>query len=335
VTGISPVGAAVVENEPIDIGYELTVTTYGISGELPPNRPIVVCQAGHPAGSTCSSAFTPRIRRRYTGTVRGVAPAAGLAVPVTLVVEREPAPTGGETFAWDTVMEESSAVAIAARYEITVDGFEIFHTRSTTEDTVRVNLQAMIRSTPPHPSDGEDACRRERFDWCVIGAEYGDADDGRHTVTNVRVGPYLLVPEREEDLRFLFTIFNFGASRWQEVGRKVADGFSTAGMIVLTAGVAGGGSVAPVLDKAMKELHAAMFADCDGVTAADTRILPNREIADDPGKTLDAFTRATGFYRPDSLDHYREKDGNTICGSGGDYTVHWTVHRTSWRPAGS
>jgi hypothetical protein len=192
----------------------------------------------------------------------------------------------------------------------------------------------MVKSQPPHLSDNEDACRLVGFNWCKMNVKYGDVQDGLHLVNNVRVGPYLLIPEVEMNLRFLFTVYNFGDSYTARLGEAIANGFSTAGMIFLKGADTTGSDAAESLDEAMKALHAAAFAGCDGYMAVDTVVLVNQTVPEQPDATLDALTRATGVYRPAATKIYeggQYADGNTRCGAGGRYKVTYAVHRTSWR----
>jgi hypothetical protein len=97
---------------------------------------------------------------------------------------------------------------------------------------------------------------------------------------NARVGPYDLVPERETDLRFAFDLDNHDHNPAQEIMVAVANGFSKAGMIILSGygaapGSSGTSSVASQLDAAMEQMHSSMAASFDGQVAADVVILSN------------------------------------------------------------
>jgi hypothetical protein len=192
-----------------------------------------------------------------------------------------------------------------------------------------------VKSQPAHPSDREDACGVAGMNWCNMKVRYGDVRDGLHPVSNVRVGPYLLTPEQEEELRLLYTVYNYGESYDQRLGEAIANGFSKAGMIILMGSATVGSGAAPQLDQAMQALHASEFAGCDGYMAVDKISILNRTVPDNPDKTLDAFTRDTGVYRPIPTTVYEGgeyQDGNTACGAGGKYKVAYAIYRTSWRP---
>jgi hypothetical protein len=335
VTGATPTN--MVEHEPITVKYRLRVGSYGVSGpELTPIN-IKVCPKDQRMGTTCKSYDGVTAGRTFSGEVTAFAPAAGIAAPVTLVVVEQPV-SSGETYAWPEQAEESIRLPVAARYEVALEEFEIQHTRSARTDTVWANLQGMVRSNPPHASASEDACKREGFHWCVMGSRYGDAQDGKHQLQNVRIGPYELVPEREDSLDILYAVYNYGDSYYQRLGEAVANGFSKVGMIVLMGyGVQSGNSttsVATQLDEGMQELHAGMFAGCDGLSAVDLRVFSNKTIDNLGSETLDAWTRATGTYFPPFTGVYEGGeyvDNNTRCGAGGKYLVRYAVYRTSWR----
>src|SRR5882762_6095012 len=101
----------------------------------------------------------------------------------------------------------------------------------------------MVKATPPHPSDSEVACDIAGFSWCTVNNKFGhDVDGGKHDVENIRVKPYFLVPEREQDLRLVFFIDNHADSVVQEVGLAIANAYSKVGMVVLSAYGAQSGS---------------------------------------------------------------------------------------------
>lgn len=216
---------------------------------------------------------------------------------------------------------------VFARYEVAVDDFEILHTRSTLEDTIDLYLQGIVVADPPHPSSREDACSLEGNHFCINKSHYGDADDGHHPLTTARVGPFDLTPEVEQELRFQYTVFNLGDNYARDVLAAIANGISTGGMIALKAYNSSSGSFADSLDGAMGNLHDAWAASCDGTAAADARIWSNVALTN--VETLDALTRDSGVYRR-TIQNYMEKDGNLVCGPGGNYSVTFAVYRTSW-----
>jgi hypothetical protein len=331
ITDIQSLGPATVEHEPMEVSYTLTITTYG-RGEFPELRRLKICPREQVKDTTtCKEINSPRVRRRYTGKVRALAPVAGAASPMTLVVLMEP-PTNEQYGQWTEVAETRKNISVAARYEVSIESFETLHTRSTTSDTACMNLQAIVKTQPPHPSDREDACNVEGMNWCKVGFKYGDVQDGVHPVTDVRVGPYLLTPEHEKELSVLYNVYNHGKSRDQQIGEAVANGFSKVGMIILTGTT--GSEAAPALDKGMQSMHESMFADCDGLMAVGNPIISNRMEPAKPNDNLDAYTRGTGVHSSVSgvYEGNEYQDGNTVCGAGGKYKVTYAIYRTSWRP---
>lgn len=332
----------IVEHEPISVSFRLTVKEFGlgVGPALAPVNLLVCPKHQHPEmGTTCKKYSGIKTGRHVNGQVTALAPSAGNAVSVSLVVWEQPQlqPGGGDD-GWESKAEESLPIVSAARYEFALEEFEILHTRSTRTDTVWANLQALVKANPKHPSESEEACRQFGLRWCVVGVKYGDAQDGRHLLTGLRVGPYELVPGREESVKVLYSVYNYGESFMQKLGNAIADGFSKAGMIVLMGygGFSGKSTASPAqeLNKQMEALHGAMFAGCDGMSAVDYVIFRNVPVDGSDAKTLDGLTRATGEFHPDFTSEYaggEYADGNTICGAGGKYRVRYSVYRTSWR----
>lgn len=330
--------ATVVEFSPVEVSFTLSVTKFGIVGKAPEPTEINVCPAQIRPETNCYRIGKAMPGRTYKGHLTAVAPWAGAHAPLRIVAL---APTTfAENIQQAAVAEATAALSVSARYDLAIEGFTVLSTRSASIDTIRISLQGMVKATPPHASDNDDACHLAGFNWCIYEQKYGDAGDGFHAVSNVRIGPYELVPERENDLRFVFYVDNVGDNAWAKIGAAVADGFSKAGMIVLGAygaaqGSQGTGSVAGQLDNAMEKLHAAETASCDGVVAADVVVAVNKAIAEQPQSTLDAMTKGFGMYRATVPTIYRNQDGDIRCDQHGSaYTVSYTIYRNSWKSWG-
>ncbi len=331
----------IIEFTPMNIKWTLTVKEFGISGPDPTPVDIRICPVifSPDFQSQCAQISNASPGRIYKGRLTVSAPPAGKQSPLRMVVlasqtrEVPDIPVG----------EAAVKLDVAARYDVSMASFNLLTTRSTKTDTVWLSLQGLVKSTPLHASDNEEACKLVGFNWCVINQYFGNVEDsGVKIVNNLRVGPYDLVPEREQDLRFLFYLDNHGTNISQEIGLAVANGFSKAGMVILGAyGAAGGGigtgNFPTELDKIMEDLHSAEFASCDGKLAADMVVIANTTIANQPQNTLDAFTKGNGTFSTAVLNNgvpkiYHETDGDFRCDRrGGKYTVTYTVHRTSWR----
>jgi len=310
-------------------------------GNAPASPPLEICPAVRSLPATeCAQIANPIPGRTYKGKVSVPAPPAGKQSPLVVVALKKANLPPGEDYGQETVVADATIpIEVGANYDVAITGFETVTTRSTSTDTVFTSLSGMVKSNPPHPSDSPDACHLAGFSWCVFNIRYGDSEGGTHEIRNVRVSPYFLVPEREQDLRFLFFLDNHGENISQEIGLAVANGFSKAGMIVLSAyGAQSGsstGSFAGQLDDAMEKLHSAETASCDGVLATDVVVITNTTIANQPQFTLDAFTRDTGNFSTTVPTVYTNKDGDLRCDRrGGNYRVSYTVSRTSWRDWG-
>jgi hypothetical protein len=111
----------------------------------------------------------------------------------------------------------------------------------------------MINSVPQHASGNSEACHLAGFNWCIFNQKYGDVhNSGVRTLNNFRVGPYDLVPEREKDLRIMFYLDNHSDNKSAEKIVAVANAFSKAGMVILSAYMTaseGGGNSLPSLIK--------------------------------------------------------------------------------------
>jgi hypothetical protein len=328
VTNIAPWPS--IEHGPIDVSFTVTPSIQGLAGAVPEARHIQVCPVEKRPGYSCVDLGNLPAGSTRKGTLRAFAPAAGAAAVVRIQVEREPISPGDgtEVFTWEAMSEASRAMPVFARYEIALDDFEILHTRSTLEDTIDIYMQGIEVADPAHPSAREDACELEGAHFCIKKSHYGDADDGHHPLTTIRVGPYDLTPEVESELRFQFTLFNLGDNYAREVLEAIANGISTGGMLALKAYNSSSGSFADALDAQMEKLHGAWAASCDGIAAADAKWFSNVSLSG--VDTLDALTRDTGVYRRTGAD-YKEKDGNLVCGPGGNYSVTWAIYRTSWQ----
>jgi hypothetical protein len=139
---IKSLGPATVEHEPMEVSFTLTITTRGLVGEFPELRRLKICPKEQvPGTTTCKEINSPRVRFRHTGKVQALAPVAGAASPMTLVVLMEP--PGEQYGQWTEVAEASKKIPVAARYEASIESFETLHTRSRTEDTAFMNLQAL------------------------------------------------------------------------------------------------------------------------------------------------------------------------------------------------
>jgi hypothetical protein len=330
----------ITEFTPMTITWKLSVSEFGVVGPHPAPIDLDICPtiwSPNPP-TVCSHINRARAGRTYSGTMSVSAPPAGKQSPLTIVAARDPQGEG-EHFQKVPVAEASIPVDVGATYDLAVTGFEVVTTRSTSTDTIWTTAKGMVKATPQDASETDAACGLAGFSWCLTDQKFGDVDGGKHALS-VRVGPYFLVPEREQDLRLLFWLDNHSDSVAQEVGLAVANAFSKVGMIALSAygagsGNAGAGGVAAQLDSVMEAFHSSAFASCDGVVATDIAVISNVTVENQPQLTLDAFTRSTGEHVVDIPQIYHNTDGDFRCDRrGGNYRVSYTVYRTSWRDWG-
>lgn len=327
------------EFTPVLVRFRLTISVGGNVGATPAPKPVRICSKVATAQTTSFAIDAPILNHQYTGTVMTMVPFAGMNSPIRIVVLGKS--EQGEDFG-ETILAQSEVITpVAARYDIAVTGFEVVTSRSNKKDTQWWILQGMVNSDPPHPSAGPDASHLAGFHWFQPPRLYGSAGDGKHVVSNIRVGSYDLVPEREKDLRFLFYLDNIGDRHLEEIVAGVANGFSKVGLLILSAysalqGSANGQSFATELDNVMEQMHSTVFGSCDGRLATDIRVLTN--ITDPrvnrPDLTLEGLTHASGIYSetlPSEIDTYANKDGDFVCDRrGSHYRVTYTIYRTSW-----
>jgi hypothetical protein len=317
------------EHEEIVVSYQLIVTIKGNSAFLRPQKlPGRICSSTRLG--TCPTIADLRAGT-WEGSLRTSAPAAGADVPVIIeLLTRVP---GDEVAEFPSENVQTSAerrIPVSARYEVSIDAFTIHRTRARHEDTVKISLRGFVNG---QRSAANDACLIVGPPiYCVTNVAQGDHNDGTHTATGVRVGPFDLVPEVTDDLAFAYVVLNLGTPYELRVFNKIMNGVSDATAAFLKvlypqAGGAGGG-----WDSAndfTKKLNDMQFGGCDGPVAADGHVILNKTISGASGSTLDARTRSTGRFTETSGTYEIEsQDG---CGKSPRYDVTWSIIRTSWR----
>lgn len=321
---------------------ELTPVTVGFTFEmqaspLTSSDTIYVCSAFPDANLPCYKIQAPRNNQQYVGTVQATAPWAAVHAPLHLVAFCNCWPTtgAGEFPETEYLADATKDVESAATYTLSFDGFTPKDTRSHQTDTVWLNLQGQITTTPPSPPDittSPNACKYVGENWCLMGAFLEQAHTSHyHPVSDKQVSSFRLTPEKESDLRVLFFLYNLGHSGGYQLADSIANGFSDAGEIILGT-YTGNSATAQQLNNYIQKLNGALTASCDGPLALDVQIFNNQSVDGSNLDTLDNLTRGTGAfsYSPPTVYHY--KDGDAICDHrGSSYTVNLTVHRTSWR----
>jgi hypothetical protein len=328
------------ELSPVQVNYEFTATKSGISGPEPANPTVWICpefENEAALGGECKPIDTPRLGRTYRGSIMAISPWAGMNSKVRIVALKSAATY--EDYGQRVVVQSASApLPTAATYRINFDGFELITTRSASTDTVWLDMQGLIKSDPAHRSESDDACQYIGPKWCLRANYYGDVHDSGYRATPGRwIEDFRLTPEKEEDLRFYYTLYNLGDHKWEEIARGIGDAFSKVGLVILTAygaysGQNGYGSAATLIDEQIEKLHAAGTAECDGPLAVDRVLISNRSSDGSNMYTLDGFTRATGYKAFEPTYIYQNKDGDYRCDrSGSRYKIRWSLVRTSWK----
>ena len=208
-----------------------------------------------------------------------------------------------------------------------IDFFEILHTRARRYDTVYISLQGKVKG---QRSDAEDACAIQGPPvFCVPGTPQGNHDDGIHPVSNVRIGPFDLIPEIDEDLRFSYAAVNFGTSYNQKVFKKIMDGISDATAFGLSIYQPQSSGAWNQGNDFTHKLHELQWGGCDGPVANDVATVLNRTISNQYQSTLDAHTKDSGVWRQTSpIYEIESQDG---CGKSSKYKIGWAIYRTSWK----
>lgn len=310
--------AGVVEHDPIDVVVSATMRS--LRNEAKPVRGLICIRNQTP---DCVQVTLPRdttIRR----TVHARAPAAGAGIRLEAYY-CEPTPP-------DNLCQEKSSVvaeqplAVAARYELILQAFEILHTRARTRDSVEVSLAAVAGK--PIAADSPLCDIVGPPTYCIKPVAQGDHLDGVYPVKgDVRVGPYTLVPETDPDLNLLYIVANHGHSYNERAFLAFMNLMNTFGAGIYGALGQSGGSY---LKDATESLNEAMASDCDGIVVSGTQTLLNRTIEGQYASTLEARTRENGFWQQQS-DVYT-RDNKTNCGDSSKYRVTWRLARTSWQP---
>jgi hypothetical protein len=318
---------------------ELTPTTVGFSFKMQASplasaATIFICSAFPDAQLPCFAINAPKNNQMYTGTVQATAPWAALQAPLHIVAICYCGATGGagEFPAPLYIADATKSIESAATYTLSFDGFTLMDTRSHQTDTVWLNLQGQISSTPTDITASPNACKYVGEKWCLTGSYLETAHNSNyHPVSGKQVSSFRLTPEKENDLRVLFYLYNLGHSGKYQLADAIANGFSDAGEVFLSL-YSGDSATAQQLNNYIQQLNGALTASCDGPLALDVAIFNNQSVDGSNIDALDNLTRGSGAftYTPPIVYHY--KDGNSICDSrGSSYTVTLTAQRTSWR----
>lgn len=314
VSSVSP-SSNLIEYSPIDVTVSATLK---FVGETKPKR-----------GKLCVLQPTPdcvpvTLHKDQTvkRTIHTRAPAAGAAVPVE-VYYCEP-DANGECIGKSSTASEQR-LKIAARYEVILENFEILHTRAHSDDTVEVSLAGVVGTTASNESALCEIVGPPTY--CIGPVLQGDFSDGVHEIRgDVRVGSFSLVPETDPDLNLLYVITNNGFGYNEKAFLAFMNLMNTFGAgIYSSLGKSGSSDLKQGTDM----LNNAMVSDCDGVVMAENLTLLNTTREGQYASTLDARTRANGFWKYQS--DVQEQPNRTTCGDSSKYRAALRVVRTSWQ----
>lgn len=183
----------------------------------------------------------------------------------------------------------------AASYVFVMNRFHIFNTRALDEDTDTVSFGVQIGNQMITPQV----------------KKMGDVDNGDHPV-NLQFGP-ILIKDPATRVVVNWAIVNDGHSSDTDLQTKLSSG-----LVGLATRVLGAASVwAAIAGAVINQILNIVFADCDGVVAA--------EQIDLTGGNLHAMTAATNGFTQEIL--YPGTDSDTGCGSNSLYSVTWSVLR--------
>lgn len=311
------------ENQPIEVRYTLTVKALGLRDKLPPPREGRIC--GTDLDNCVSIGMLP-IGRRATGRITTTTQ-AGVAAPIRIVLASpvvcNPAT---ECFGTDQLAEASVARPVAARYSVTLDRFEIRHTRARHNDTLFAYLKGAVAG---QLSATPDQCSVYGLNYCT-GVRLGDFNNGSSPkswpIQAVRVGTYDIVPERDGDLKVLYALVNDGFSAEEAGFKRTLDVINGAAGAAMQAAYGGGWGGVQAFTASLNNL---IVANCDGPVFTGGKLFLNRAIDGPADVTLDALTRGNGqLHIEEPLQVTKSQDG---CGASSEYRVWWSVRRDSWR----
>ena len=324
ITDVSPKGI-LLEHQPIQVSFRVRDSKVGVVGTLSPLDVSVVGASKHGTSYKISGAMPPRT---YAGTIQSLAPAAGAAVPVRIVlVTPQKAEPGREPFGDDELASAEVLLPVAARYEVEITGFSIEHTRAQHEDTVKIDLRGVVDG---QLSASPDACNIVGPPtYCVKGVPQGDHNDGDYVVTNVRVGPFDLVPEVDPNLGFYYVLMNLGHPETLKQLQVFLDFMSGAASAFLSGYT--GSSGWKTVDEFTRELNEIQWGGCDGPVAIGAHMILNQTVVGQSQSTLEVRTRESGRFGETSGPYGENIVSQRGCGKSPRYKVSWAVVRTSWK----
>jgi hypothetical protein len=283
-----------VENQPMLVSFTLS----RIGGNAP--------SSGYVEGGANTTPFrvlSLRPGENRSGVVACTAPAAGKNVQFSLYYFEDGAPLVAE-FPQPTAIA-NIAIDVAAIYQVSLDSFQILKTRAGFQygekDTDFVTFSAQLSG------EASSAATKSLGSW----------SSGSYPI-DLQLGPFNSIPGDDRSLTFNFAITNSGfASSNQQTAEMIFNAASDVSQQVLDAALPG--YPWALINKITHWINEHLVTDCDGVVAADQMVLSSTQLAQ--CTTTDASYTETR--------HYRGSPSPVLCGDTSDYTVTWSLLRTS------
>jgi len=333
-----------VEHQTIQVQYKLKAR---LTGLVPNPLPLSVAICPETNEGTCF-VITKLVAQEFTGTIEARAPAANANAPIRIqLVIPPPCASAGPCpvsvllhIADMKTLTESDIVLmpVAARYEIAIDSFTVLRSRSCNSDSVKISLRSGLQGE----TVGDSLCNVVGGNLCAINVDEGDHGSGSClnplnaprvfspvAVTNVRVGPFDLIPDVSSNLLFEYDVANLGEPYSQTATESFLNFMSQLAAGVLDATAKDNRSY-DTLDNWAHQVHG--LEKCDGLVAAKSWIFFNKSVRALPTvPTLESATRPTGRHQSDT-EYFEGTDSAPGCGQNSLYAVNWSVIRTSWHP---
>lgn len=287
-----------------------------------------VCGVGHWQSCVVYRELVPG--EAHTGKVMTTAPLAGHNVAAQILVEPDlSCPRDQECFGGDGYTVDSAPIDVAAVYLVRLDEVTIHRSRAgpTYNDQVSATLAAQIGQ----PDPAVDLCKIDggpNLVYCVLSRNEGFHTGIPFQINDMQVGPFVMIPEVDADLRVAYSMVAVNTGPAGTVG-KVLNAISDAAaafVSVVYPQTSGGISQA---DSFTKNLNNVMLADCDGPTLADVVIIPNMTRSNAFDSTLAYRTLAGDGVLGLSRDYDAQFTSPGSCGKAPFYTVRWSVRRAS------
>jgi hypothetical protein len=337
-----------IEHEPIEVRFTLTRTSLTSVAARASGR---VCPSD--ASGDCASNESIGLNQPWSGRIKMKAPTAGDALKI-LFCAKVPGDEDYGCVDGNETANGTAPFASMASYEVLLESFHILHTKARSNDSVKAALYGnALAATPADlhtpkaaaPDPEAALCSKEGgIRYCASMTPQGTRVAG--TISSVlgdmRVGPFLLAAETDDELAFWYVLLNAGFSsneqQYLEMMKVLnAMGAGTFSTLMSSQGGSSSNNSAgtDLLMKGTDDINHALVPDCDSVVVNGYRAQTNKTVQGVIGQSLEARTRQLGFYRGGNSDDARDlftTKNMAACGGGAEYKVTWRIARTSWQP---